>query len=140
MIGKIYAVHIARQSPSLSLVRLLPMSATCPTLLRGPPVQPVSLVGAAPAVSAAARSGCCNAGSWVQQQLRQRRQRQRWRQLAPRAAQAEGDEGSALASEFQSFVNQQGVPDLRRDRQPTHLMAPTAVVAAQMNALQVAWL
>ncbi|KAL4440192.1 hypothetical protein ABPG75_003193 [Micractinium tetrahymenae] len=44
--------------------------------------------------------------------------------------------GSGLASDFQSFLNQQGVPELLRDRQPTHLMSPLACIAAQMNALQ----
>lgn len=44
--------------------------------------------------------------------------------------------GSSLATEFQSFLNQRGVPELLRDRQPTHLMSPPACIAAQMDALQ----
>ncbi len=45
--------------------------------------------------------------------------------------------GSALASEFQRLINEQGVPELLRDRRPTHLMSPIACIAAQMDALQV---
>lgn len=47
-------------------------------------------------------------------------------------------EGASLASEFGSYVNEQGgLPPLLRDRRPTHLMSPVACIAAQMEALQV---
>lgn len=44
--------------------------------------------------------------------------------------------GPSLATEFQSFLNEHGVPELLRNRQPTHLLSPLACIAAQMDALQ----
>ncbi|KAK9824657.1 hypothetical protein WJX72_012116 [[Myrmecia] bisecta] len=46
-------------------------------------------------------------------------------------------EGELLAAEFSKFVNEAGVqaPTLQ-GRSPTHLMPPTAVIAAQLDALQ----
>ncbi|PSC73270.1 hypothetical protein C2E20_3539 [Micractinium conductrix] len=70
-----------------------------------------------------------------QQQRRQPRCRRRRLQAAA-AGDSPGEEGSALASEFHSFINEQGMPELLRDRRPTHLMSPLACIAAQMGALQ----
>lgn len=59
--------------------------------------------------------------------------------MPPAAAQQRADDGGpeALASEFSAFVNEQGIPELLRDRRPTHLMSPPACIAAQLAALQV---
>lgn len=93
-----------------------------------------------PAVPAR-RRGSCDSTSGVggpaapQRRWRQRQRQQR--QTTAASAVPGGDEGSALASQFQSFINQQGLPSLLRDRRPTHLMSPLACIAAQMDALQL---
>lgn len=70
-----------------------------------------------------------------------RRRRRRQRPLPPAASQQQqqpSDNGpEALASEFSAFLNEQGIPELLRDRRPTHLMSPLACIAAQLGALQV---
>eukprot|EP00877_Chromochloris_zofingiensis_P000633 jgi/Chrzof1/10570/Cz05g03250.t1 len=45
--------------------------------------------------------------------------------------------GQQLESEFASVVNQLNFKDPLRDRRPTHLLSPTAVIAAQLDALQI---
>lgn len=63
----------------------------------------------------------------------------RRRVLPPAAAQQQPGDGSpeALATEFSAFLNEHSVPELLRDRRPTHLMSPMACIAAQLGALQV---
>lgn len=61
------------------------------------------------------------------------------RRSLQRAAQQRPGDGShdALVSEFNAYVNEQGIPELLRDRRPTHLMSPLACIASQLAALQV---
>jgi hypothetical protein len=49
---------------------------------------------------------------------------------------AEGSAGDQLSAEFSRVVNEAGAPNLLAHRQPTHLLPPTTVVAAVLNALQ----
>lgn len=49
----------------------------------------------------------------------------------------ESAEGQGLASEFSQFVIDKGLKAPLKDRKPSHLLPPTAVIAAQMDALQM---
>ncbi|CAD7696828.1 unnamed protein product [Ostreobium quekettii] len=45
--------------------------------------------------------------------------------------------GQLLASEFSHYISDKGVKAPLKDRAPSHLLPPNAVVAAQMDALQM---
>lgn len=55
---------------------------------------------------------------------------------AVRATQ-ESDPGVNLARDFSQFVNEKGAPSPLHNRRPSHLLPPTAAIAAQLNALQL---